>query len=248
MKHQYFGDVNDYRKYGLLRILQSTSGLRLGVCWMLTPDDTRADGKFISYLGDPKRWRSFDPDLFDSLVAAVAEGRRLDNVREKGFLDGAVLFEEGIPDDRHRRYRVMSASSELLNACELVFFDPDNGMEIATCKAGRKGSSKYLLWSEVADQYVAGKSVLIYQHFRREERRRFISAMAAEFQNRTGCASVACFRTSNVAFFLLIHPEHEQRLLRSAQNVSESWRGQIDVLIDPHTVDGSDVHIARAEA
>ncbi|MDO8501594.1 MAG: hypothetical protein Q7S20_07100 [Gemmatimonadaceae bacterium] len=55
MKHQYFGDVNDYRKYGLLRILQQASGLRLGVCWMLTPDDTRTDGKFVAYLGDSKR-------------------------------------------------------------------------------------------------------------------------------------------------------------------------------------------------
>jgi hypothetical protein len=29
MKNQYFGDINDYRKYGLLRMLQSTSSGRL---------------------------------------------------------------------------------------------------------------------------------------------------------------------------------------------------------------------------
>jgi hypothetical protein len=39
MKNQYFGDINDYRKYGLLRMLHSTGDGRLLVAWMLTPDD-----------------------------------------------------------------------------------------------------------------------------------------------------------------------------------------------------------------
>ena len=41
MKNQYFGDVNDYRKYGLLRVLQREANLRCVVAWMLTPDDGR---------------------------------------------------------------------------------------------------------------------------------------------------------------------------------------------------------------
>jgi hypothetical protein len=39
MKNQYFGDINDYRKYGLLRILSDEGSMRTGVCWMLTRDD-----------------------------------------------------------------------------------------------------------------------------------------------------------------------------------------------------------------
>jgi hypothetical protein len=42
MKNQYFGDINDYRKYGLLRALQSTGDGSLLVTWMLTPDLTMA--------------------------------------------------------------------------------------------------------------------------------------------------------------------------------------------------------------
>jgi hypothetical protein len=45
MKHQYFGDINDYRKYGLLRALQSSSLGGLLVAWMLTPDDGGPDGR-----------------------------------------------------------------------------------------------------------------------------------------------------------------------------------------------------------
>ena len=55
MKNQYFGDINDYKKYGLLRIL-TDDHMRLAVCWMLTDADHRADGKFISYLQDPVKW------------------------------------------------------------------------------------------------------------------------------------------------------------------------------------------------
>jgi len=65
MKHQYFGDINDYRKYGPLRIL--THDLRICVCWMLTPDDRRTDGNIRAYLNaesDPH-----DPELFRSLKA-----------------------------------------------------------------------------------------------------------------------------------------------------------------------------------
>ncbi len=58
MKNQYFGDVNDYRKYGLLRALQGDGAGGLLVAWMLTPDDGSGDGGLRSYLAGPRRWRS----------------------------------------------------------------------------------------------------------------------------------------------------------------------------------------------
>ena len=39
MKDQYLGDINDYRKYGLLRSIIAASGLRVMVACMLTHDD-----------------------------------------------------------------------------------------------------------------------------------------------------------------------------------------------------------------
>jgi hypothetical protein len=60
MKNQYFGDVNDYRKYGLIRLLTGRGEISTAVCWMLTPDDDRTDGKFTDYLGSPEKWRRSD--------------------------------------------------------------------------------------------------------------------------------------------------------------------------------------------
>jgi hypothetical protein len=39
VKAQYFGDVNDYRKFSLLRPLAAAGRFRIGVCWMMTEPD-----------------------------------------------------------------------------------------------------------------------------------------------------------------------------------------------------------------
>jgi hypothetical protein len=65
LKDQYFGDVNDFRKYGLLRALGVSEDLRLGVCWMLTEGDNRTDGNVLGYLSKPREFRHRDPELFD---------------------------------------------------------------------------------------------------------------------------------------------------------------------------------------
>ncbi|MCP5055151.1 MAG: hypothetical protein GY937_00325 [bacterium] len=60
--------MNDYRKYGLLRSLQAGSGFELLVAWMLTPDDGGSDGKFRTYMAEPRRWKHFDPELYLGLT------------------------------------------------------------------------------------------------------------------------------------------------------------------------------------
>lgn len=67
MKHQYFGDINDYRKYGLLRLLSDRGTITTGVCWMLTANDGGNDGNQRDYLVDRQQFRHFDPRLFDFL-------------------------------------------------------------------------------------------------------------------------------------------------------------------------------------
>lgn len=90
MKHQYVGDINDYRKYALLRALSEGGTNRVGVCWMLTPDDGGADGGKLAYLGQPERFRHFDPELFDILAHAASEPdrRRLQSIEDSGVTAG----------------------------------------------------------------------------------------------------------------------------------------------------------------
>lgn len=68
MKNQYFGDINDYRKYGLLRSITVATDIKPLIAWMLTEDDGSTDGKFTDYLKDPYKWERYDPVLYNELV------------------------------------------------------------------------------------------------------------------------------------------------------------------------------------
>lgn len=50
MQDRYTGDIGDFGKLGLLRILES-QGLTIGINWSRTPDeDHNDDGKYTKYL------------------------------------------------------------------------------------------------------------------------------------------------------------------------------------------------------
>lgn len=226
MKHQYFGDENDYRKYGLLRALIRESGLSLGVCWMLTPDDGRSDGRFITYL-ENQTHRRHDPELYDALTRAMSSGRRhLDHVRRGNMLPSARFFEEAFPDAAVPRVAVFRRALEALSGAELVFFDPDNGIEVPSKPIGRRYSSKYLLWNEVAAAYDAGHSLLIYQHFPHEEHSAYTQRMAAALANKTGASQVVTLATSRVLFLLAGQGAHRPSLLRGLDSVTRNWGDQ----------------------
>lgn len=223
VKHQYVGDINDYRKYALLRALSLGGANRVGVCWMLTPDDGGKDGNKLGYLDKPEQHRRFDPELFDILAHAAGEPdrRRLQSIEDSGAIAGAAYHNETLPDDAAGRAAFMARCSAQFRDAELVFFDPDNGLEVSLPK-GRKNSAKYLYLDEAAAFYEAGKSLLIYQHFPRVERKAFLASCTERLRGvAPGCA-VWAFTTSHVVFFLLVHPKSPTRLAVAAMEACQS--------------------------
>jgi hypothetical protein len=231
MKNQYFGDVNDYRKYGLLRALTGQGSLSTAVCWMLTPDDGRTDGKFTEYLRQPERWWRYDPDLFDKLreLVVVREERDIALAGEAGLLPATRFFVRTLRDDLQSRSRYFEVFWSVAQGCDLIFFDPDNGLEVRSRPLGRKGSSRYLYWAELERAFSGGYSVLVYQHFRREKREAFIERMAHEMRRRTGAARVYSFRTARVVFFLMPSDRQVAAFEQNAGCLSETWGDQIRV-------------------
>jgi len=222
VKHQYVGDINDYRKYALLRALAQGGANRIGVCWMLTPDDGGNDGRGLSYLDKPERYRHFDPELFDVLRDSASEPdtRRLDVIEESKVLPGASYFNEDLPDTLSERRSFMDRCLRSFRKAHLVFFDPDNGLEV-TLPRGRKNSSKYLYLDEVAAFYEAGKSLLIYQHFPRIERGSFVERRSGQLREVAPGSAVWTFTTAHVVFFLLVHPKSPAKLTTAAKRACE---------------------------
>ena len=226
MKEQYVGDVNDFRKYALLRVLAQTGRLRVGVQWMLTPPDGRPDGSKVDYLQQPDRWRSYDPVLFDLLHRLVhLDGTRaIQHIEAAGIIPDAIYIKDILPDAAQARADAFRLAADRFRDTDLVFFDPDNGLDVPSIPRGRKGSSKYVYRDEVAATFAAGHSVLLYQHFPYKERRAFTAGLGQELAELTGCASAWAFVTPHVLFLLLPRPEHIA-CLRDGGNEAMSWDG-----------------------
>lgn len=228
MKEQYVGDLNDYRKYALLRAFAAGGANRIAVAWMLTPPDDRNDGNKRAYLDQPEKHRRFDPDLFD-LLRGVEDGPGVDRLRAieaSGIIPGAAYFNEELPREMRARAGFMTRCRLAAAGSDLVFLDPDNGLEVKSTAKGRSGSERYLFLDEAAAFYAAGHSLLIYQHFGRVERDAFVADCAERLLAVAPGAGFRAFRTGHVVFLLLIHPSSPKSLSDAADGTATRWPGR----------------------
>jgi hypothetical protein len=201
MKVQYFGDVNDYRKFTLLRALSAIGEFKIGVCWMLTEADESGQGDNRRYLTRADEWRRYDPALFDAL-AAVPSARTIDDLRRvenDALIPDATFFNDVTPDGLAERGGYHRACMNAFKACELTFFDPDNGLEVKSTAKGRKRSSKYAYLDEIADHYAAGRSMLLYQHFPRASREIFVGAKGSLLRSILAGSTIWSFETPQLS-------------------------------------------------
>lgn len=223
MKEQYFGDVNDYRKYALLRAISPP--LKLGVCWMMTPPDSRNDGQKIQYLRTPETWRKFDPPLFDFLGGVIGSGmpNRINHLESSAVLGDARFFGDLFPDDGIGRLAVFSRCVKAFEGLDIVFFDPDNGIEVKSKPIGKRDSSKFVHWGEIESIFSLGASVLVYQHFTREKRADFLARLSAEFRSRLGCNALWAFQTGHAAFLLGAQSRHASIFEQVTTRTNRNW-------------------------
>lgn len=208
MKDQYVGDVNDYFKYALLRTLEGHD-LALAVAWMLTESDGRSDGGRLSYLDRPEQFRHVDPVLFDALRRTLSgSGRAVRSIELGGILRNATYVSAMLSDGEASRRTYFERVRDVSTGHDLLFFDPDNGLAVPSVRIGRRSSSKYLYPEELRTSYADGLSVVVYQHFPRRPRDRFLQDSLALVESITGCQQAAAITTAHVAF--LVAPQRDQ--------------------------------------
>jgi hypothetical protein len=224
VKEQYVADISDYRKYALLRALSAEGDHKIGVCWMLTPDDRGPDGMKLEYLSRPDQFRQHDPVLFDHLrmVVVGSPRRSLEAIEQARVIAEAKYFNMVLPDDKNGRQAYWANCEKRFADRDLVFFDPDNGLE-GSLPRGRKNSSKFLYLDETVSFFEAGKSLLIYQHFPRVQRDAFIERCRQRLCSTVAADEVWAYRTKHVVFLLVIHPQHRPTLGSLAQEVSRRF-------------------------
>jgi len=188
MQNRYVGDIGDFGKYHLLKSLcmgnKSELDLSLGVVWYRVPDENHNDdGKHIRYLeqttSNQVHFRDGDPALYDSLTEIIKAGKRdVSCIKEFNvlpiktvFYDKSLSYEgmtNNSPATRKDRIsyrnRWISKALDATLGCDLIFVDPDNGLEVRSVKAHQKTGPKYTFFEELIPFVERGQSLVIYHH------------------------------------------------------------------------------------
>jgi hypothetical protein len=231
VQNRYVGDLGDFGKYGLLRFLCGATdsvaqeNLRLGIVWYLVPDEQGTnDGCHTSYLEhDQHRLRLCDPALYDTLKVLVKKKDRFLGAVEKStifpagtlFLDVPLSYStsSGARQARLRlRSRWLDTAVAVMKPADLVFLDPDNGLEVRSIARHERFGPKYVYFDELTPLAERGQSLVIYQHLCRrktaiqqiEERLQLLRSLFPD----TACSALRYHRGSPRAFFVLAFRNH----------------------------------------
>ena len=234
MKDQYYGDINDYKKYAYLRHIVSGGDFSLGINWYLTQNDGSAHGGRINYLNSPETWKTFDEELFSNLHESVInkESRIVANARHDLALGPKVtFFSDYTPDTKPERESWLNRAVGSLEKCNIIYLDPDNGLSVPSLPMGRRNCSKYAFESEL--KMFAGsnasRSLVIYQHFPLKERQLFMDSCSKRVSDLLNTKFVIRIRTSNVLFIVI--PSREQRacIEKLTSDFGIKWKRYIKV-------------------
>ena len=218
MQDRFVGDIGDFGKYGLLRVLcaprplDGGGQLSLGVVWYRTPDGTDPAGEQRAYLNrtpeNLARYRACDPELYDSLERTKDPSKRsVVLVRQWDILPQGTRFHEdilsfeGVSRRAARlayRERYLERSRALTATCDIVFVDPDNGIEVKSTERHHKGGPQYCYLDELVPCVQGHKSLVVYQHFSRTDR-------ATQMGHRTQAETASRFGKRSAAVCAEIH-------------------------------------------
>jgi len=188
MKNQYVADVNDYNKYLLLTDISNIYDT-IDICWMLTPDDGKRDGRKTNYLFDGSKRQ--DTLIYDCLRGLVTSGiRDIKAIQKAGIIPIRKYYpnledidEEDLPD--------------------LLFFDPDNGLEIKSVHRNSPQSKRYVYYSDIEPILEQDCDVLVYQHYPRVNHGEYHLHRTQEIKERLGNVRVQHIPMGMVDFILI---------------------------------------------
>jgi hypothetical protein len=179
MRHNFVNDIGDYAKYALLRALSAneTMPVRLGVVWYLTEHiENNGDGQRRPHLSRDN-WEGLDSDLLAKMLAIEATLRRQEDlhvrlIEQSDILPpGTIYFSEPLPDfigtptERGaQRSAWFDRAMQAIRDCNLLFLDPDNGLEVNSVNSHSRMAGKYVLTSEMVALLATGAGVILYQH------------------------------------------------------------------------------------
>jgi hypothetical protein len=248
MQDRFVGDIGDFGKYGLLNFICSNDDkskeiFRLGINWYFyqpEPNDKEMKldhGKFIKYLKpskeNDKEFKICDPNLYCELQKLVdANKRKVAEIEKINILPSETVFfakrvsyndKKGSENRLSYRDSWIEESLNILSSCNLIFYDPDNGIETESLIKHHKKAGKYVLYDEISNCYEAGKSLIIYNHGSHERKEKYLNRFRLIALDTK--IYYLRFHRFNVRDYVFItQQEHEEILLsRVKKFLSSEW-------------------------
>jgi hypothetical protein len=229
VRHNYVADRGDFFKFGLLLTL-CQAGLSLGIIWYLFPDEEpkyKSHGRDIDYL-QKEAYRQCNPGLFEALkpIAALdTESRKVQLIHTAGIFPTNTVFHDDplslkhhdhfLHKRLHRREWFQRVQERTL-PCDMVYLDPDTGLEIKSKNPYQKNDGpKYLSYDEVKHFIDCEQTVIVFQNRHREAHEAIADSVRSNFQfylNFQDEVPVYYFKqgTSSRMFFILPAKRHQE--------------------------------------
>lgn len=247
MQDRYAGDVGDFGKFGLLRHLLVG---RLGVVWYFyaNHDESNNDGRHTSFYGDTSL-TDCDSELARTLHRTVltTTQRCVAALETPGVLPAQTkyfrndinfyaIFPGQTQKNKYARHEARNHWLKLaLNAvqdCPVVFLDPDNGLEIASCsKKSQKKAGKYAFMDEVKAFKKHCEVLIVYHHLNMGsphelQTKMGVERLAAAFERKVSVFALRFSPYSPRAFFIICSPNAYEDIDRRLNAFLRSPWGQ----------------------
>ena len=225
MQDRYAGDVGDYGKFALLRAMEA-QGLTVGVNWYLArtlPSEIHDDGKYrIS-----SQYEELDPELSAALnrIFDLREARSVRALERAHLLASDLFVNDAVPKEIGQRKAWHQTAIARLSGCDVVFLDPDNGLNVKSVKPGSQKSPKYVWLHEVSDYVASGKSVIVYNHRPRKKADAYLAECAARFSSDPVLSGKRFYmmtfprRSIRDYFMIPASRTHEERMCQAIQRL-----------------------------
>ena len=239
MQDRYAGDVGDFGKLGMLRLMEN-SGLKVGINWYLVGDESHNnDGKHIGYLTDTK-YQGCDNALLVSFDHMLKQGVRcVGEIEKLNLLTTQTYYHERMVEPRKqtgiKRNEWHQNALATFQGCDLVFLDPDNGMLPKSVSRVNDKSIKYVLPEEIMDYYEAGHSVVFYSHRTREQLAVYLQRFTQLFESakwQGAYVKGVTFKRGTVRdYFYILHEAHVPQVEKGLETLMNSkWSQHFEII------------------
>ena len=199
------------------------------------------DDRFVEFL------QQRNPELHDRLAAIVDAGRRSvsEISRAKLFSSNTVCFSShtaapsDVAADRRAREtfrdRWLSGALAATSSCDVVFFDPDNGLETPSVPRHSPKAGKYVFLDELDSFWQRGQSLILYHHLNRtasvrEQTITLKKRFVANFPNAAFVKSLLFRRGSCRHFWIFGQPAHAVELKSKIKTMlSSGWNAHFEL-------------------